>query len=51
MADIYAKQNITGSIWDPTDPNNWEGNVAPGPLDTAHFFTFDISATYEDYAN
>jgi hypothetical protein len=51
MADIYAKLNITGSIWDPTDPNNWKGGVTPGPLDTAHFYTFDINATYEDNSN
>ena len=47
MATIIAKLNHTGSMWNPLDPNNWQGGVVPGPNDIAQFYRYGTSATYE----
>ena len=37
MAIIEAKYNDTPYVWNPLDPNCWEGGVVPGRNDTARF--------------
>jgi hypothetical protein len=50
MANIIeAKFNDTPYIWNPLDPNNWQGGVVPGKNDVARFKRRGtVYSTYED---
>ena len=46
---IQAKFNGSPHVWNPLDPNNWEGGVVPGKNDVARFKRFN--SVYSSYEN
>ena len=49
MAVIEAKYNGSKYVWNPLDPDNWQGGVVPGKNDVARFKR--INTVYGSYEN